>query len=158
VNLQLAQTQLKRREFKKAEAHADQVLALDTAAEGNPINDKMAVAAMTAKAEAQIGQKKSMAAVETYQKLLDRFEGKMPVANIRYKVGQILFDRGDLKGAADVWKRLDGTKDELLWKVGREKLEQAKWQGDYNKYINRIPAMAAPNSSAKQDSKQETKR
>jgi tetratricopeptide (TPR) repeat protein len=158
VNLQLAETQLKRQEYKKAEVHADKVLALDTNAEGNPINDKMVIQAMTAKADAQLGQKQSMAAVETYQKLLDRFEGKLPVANVRYKVGEILYERGDLKGAGDVWKPLQGTKDELLWKLGKEKLEQSKWQADYNKYINRIPAMSASGKTRSPASQKETKR
>ena len=83
-----------------------------------------------------------MAAIETYQKLLDRFETKLPLASVRYKVGQILFDRGDLKGAGEVWQHLAGTPNDLLWKIGKEKLDNAQWQDDYTKYTNRIPAMA----------------
>jgi tetratricopeptide (TPR) repeat protein len=140
VHLKLAQIYNKLGDHKQAEAHADKVLA----SEGGetPIPDKTLADAFNAKGEALFGEKKSLAAVETYQKLLDRFESKMPLANVRYKVGQILFDRGDLKGAEEVWKRLEGTPNDLLWKIGKEKLDNSKWQDDYTKYTNRIPAMA----------------
>ncbi len=140
VHLQLAQTYMRSNDPKKAEEFAEKVLK----AEGGetPVADKVVAAALQVKGDALLAQKKSMAAVEAYQTLLERFEQKMPIASVRYKVGQILFDRGDLKGAGDVWRRLEGGPNEFLWKVGREKLEQSDWEGDYKKYINRIPAMA----------------
>ncbi len=49
-----------------------------------------------------------------------------------------------MKGASDMWKRLEGTPNDFLFKVGKEKLEDTKWRGEYNKYISRIPAMASP--------------
>jgi predicted negative regulator of RcsB-dependent stress response len=125
---------------KEAKAHADKVLA----SEGGEtkIVDKILSGAMLVKGDALVSQKKSMAAVEAYQKLLSSYEEKMPLASVRYKVGQILFEQGDMKGAADVWKRLEGTTSEFLYKVGKEKLEDTKWKSDYRKYVNRIPAMA----------------
>jgi TolA-binding protein len=149
VNLQLAQTFLKIGDPVKAEQHADKVLE----AEGGEtaLAEKTVADAMNVKGQALFEQKKALAAVESYQKLLERFEGKMPLANVRYKVGEILFDRGDLQGASEVWGKLQGTQGEFLWKIGREKLEDAKWQDDYTKYTNRIPAMAG---SAKKEKKQ----
>ncbi len=140
VHLKLAQTFIKLGDFKKAEDHAEKVLQ----SEGSetPVPDKTIAQALSAKAEALMGEKKALGAVETYQKLLDRYESKMPLANVRYKVGQILYDRGDLNGANEVWKRLAGTPNDLLWKLGKEKLDQSKWQDDFTKYIQRIPAMA----------------
>ncbi len=157
VELHLAQAYLKLGDPKHAEAHAEKVLQAAAAApstEGeveNPIAEKVLSDAYQVKAQAQVEQKKEMAAVETYQKLLDRFEDKMALGSVRYKVGQILFDRGDLKGAHDVWQRLEGSKNDLLWKVGKEKLDQSQWQADYNKYIKRIPAMV---HSGRKESKQ----
>jgi tetratricopeptide (TPR) repeat protein len=140
VHLKLAQTYNKMGDFKQAEAHAEKVLQSESGE--TPIPPKIVADALNAKAEALLGDKHQMAAVETYQKLLDRFENKMPLASVRYKVGQILFDRGDMKGATDVWKHLEGTPNDLLWKIGKEKIDQTKWQDDYTKYMNRIPAMA----------------
>lgn len=141
VNLQLAQTYLKLGDPKQAEFYADRVLKADEGETQLP--DKILADAYSAKGEAEVALKKPMAAVETYQKLLERYESKMPLASVRYKVGQILYERGDFKGANDVWQRLQGTSGDFLWKVGREKLEDTKWRGDYNKYISRIPAMSA---------------
>lgn len=165
VHLELAQTYLKLGDAKKAEVHADKVLQAEAEAaksgeaEGEDKTkqypSKLIVDAYAAKAEALMGQKKAMAAVEAYQKLLERYEDKMNLGSTRYKVGQILFDRGDIKGAADVWKRLQGSKDDLLWKIGKEKLDQTKWQDDYTKYIKRIPAMISkPPAKTQQESKQ----
>lgn len=139
VHLQLAQTFLKLNDPKQAEAHAQKVL--DAEGGETKIPDKVVADALNAKGEALVAQKKSLGAVESFQSLLARFEDKMPLASVRYRVGQILFDRGDLKGASEVWKKLEGTPNEFLWKIGREKLEDAKWQDDYTKYTNRIPAM-----------------
>lgn len=142
VNLQLAQTFMKLGNASQAEVYADRVLK----AEGGEtiLPEKVLADAYNVKGDAELKQKKAMAAVETYQKLLERFEAKLPLANVRYQVGQILFERGDLKGAADVWKRLEGTPNEFLWKIGKEKLEDTKWRDEYHKYISRIPAMEAP--------------
>jgi tetratricopeptide (TPR) repeat protein len=145
VHLQLAQTYNKLAEYKKAENHANQVL--QTPSGETPIADKVVADALNAKADALMGQSKAMAAVEVYQTLLDRFESKFPLGNVRYKLGQILFDRGDLQGAASVWQHLAGTSNDLLWKIGKEKLDQSQWQDDYNKYTNRIPAMARAKES-----------
>lgn len=140
VNLKLAQNFMKMGDAKQAEYHAGKVLE----AEGGEtkVADKVIAGALTVKADALLQQKKALSAVETYQKLLERFEDKMPLASVRYKVGQILFDRGDIKGASDVWKRLEGTPNEFLYKIGQEKIDDTKWRDEYNKYIDRIPAMA----------------
>ena len=74
---------------------------------------------------------------------------------MRYQTGQILFDRGDLPGATEVWRRLEGTRGEFLGKVGRERLADAKWRDDYNKYIGRIPAMADRKDAMKEKTKEQ---
>lgn len=139
VHLQLAQTYLKMDDPKQAEIYADKALQ----AEGGetPLSEKTISGALQVKGDSLFAQKKAMAAVESYQKLLERFETKLPLASVRYKVGQILFDRGDFQGANEAWKRLEGTPNDFLWKIGKEKLEDSQWKGDYKKYVNRIPAM-----------------
>ena len=140
VNLQLAQTFLKLKNPAQAETYADRALA----AEGGEtkIDDRVLSAGLKAKGDAQLAGGRAMAAVETYQRQLQRFEESQPLAAVRYQVGQILFDRGDRKGATEVWRRLEGTSGEFLGKVGAEKLKDAQWKDEYNKYISRIPAMA----------------
>lgn len=152
VNLQLAQNFMKSGDPKQAEHHATKVLE----AEGGetPFPDQLIADALSVQGDALLAQKRGLSAVDSYQKLLERFEDKMPLSTIRYKVGEILFERGDLNGAAEVWKRLEGTPNEFLAKIGREKIEDSKWKGDYNKYINRIPTMSSQKTGKKQESKQ----
>lgn len=140
VNLQLARTYMKLGEPKEAEVYADRALAAEKGEQ--KIAPKVIADAMNVRGDALYAQKKSIAAVETYQKLLERFEANMPLGNVRYRVGQILFERGDLKGAADAWQRLEGTPQDFLWKLGKEKLADAQWKDEYSKYTGRIPAMA----------------
>ncbi len=152
VNLQLAQNYLKAGDVKQAEAYAEKVLQAQNVPSESAISEKVIASAMNVKGDALFAQKKALAAVEAYQGMLERFEGKQPLANVRYRVGQILFDRGDFKGASDVWQKLEGTPNEFLWKVGKEKLADAQWQGDYTKYTNRIPAMVSKEQSTKKES------
>ncbi|NJL23739.1 MAG: tetratricopeptide repeat protein [Calothrix sp. SM1_5_4] len=139
VNLQLAQTFMKLGDAKQAESYADRVLRSEGGETAVP--ERVVAEAYAVKGDALLAQKKSLAAVESYQKMLERFEGTMPLASVRYKAGRILFEGGDLKGAADIWARLQGTPNEFLYKVGKEKLDDSKFRDEYNKYINRIPAM-----------------
>ena len=148
VYLQLAQTFMKVNDPKQAEIYADKTLTSEGGETKVP--EKIIAEALSVKGDAQFAQHKAMGAVESYQKMLERFEAKMPLASVRYKVGQILFDRGDMQGASEVWKRLQGTPNEFLWKIGREKLEDSKWKGDYNKYMNRIPAMTTSKANSKE--------
>lgn len=105
--------------------------------------------AIELKGDALLGQKRAMAAIEVYQNLLEQFETKRPLGAVRYKVGQLLYDRGDIKAAEAAWGKLQGGANEIFWDLAKEKLEQLKWQDDYKKYANRIPAMKAPKSEEK---------
>lgn len=145
----LASIDFKAGDFKSAEANASKVIGLDS--KDSPLPDKLIARAYQTKGEALVGQKKSMAAVEVFQSLLEKYEEKLPLGLTRYQLGKILFDRGDMKGAEAVWRRLAGTANDVLWKMGEEKLKATSWQDEYNKYIDRIPAMV---NDKKQESSQ----
>lgn len=82
------------------------------------------------------------AAVKTFAKLLEAYEGKRPMASIRYKMGQISFLKGEPQKAAEVWKDLKGKENDFWYKLSQEQLKNSEWQDDYKKYIKRIPAMS----------------
>jgi tetratricopeptide (TPR) repeat protein len=82
------------------------------------------------------------AAVKTFGKLLDAYESKRPMAAIRYKMGQISFQKGEPQKAAEVWKNLKGKENDFWYKLAQEQLKNSEWQDDYKKYIKRIPAMS----------------
>ena len=52
----------------------------------------------------------------------------------------VLFKNGDLNGAEKIWNGLDAEKNSMYKRLSQEKLENAKWESEYKKYIDRIPA------------------
>lgn len=135
VQVHLAELQLRTGDYEAAEINLDRVLT------GKDVKDDLRAKALELKGNSLLGQKRTMAAIEVYQTLLEQYEPKRPLGSVRYKVGQLLFDRGDLKGAENVWGKLQGGSNEILWDLAKEKLDHAKWQDEYRKYVKRIPAM-----------------
>lgn len=80
-------------------------------------------------------------AVATYQALLDAYEKKRPLASIRYRLGQIQFDQGEIKKAAVTWSDFKGEKTEFWKNLAQEQLKNSEWRDEYKRYIQRIPAM-----------------
>jgi tetratricopeptide (TPR) repeat protein len=107
--------------------------------------------AIHAKALEKMGEryfelKKVPEAVATYEKLLEKYETSLPLASVRYRLGRIHFDKGEIKKAADAWKNLSESKD-LVWnKLAQENLKSAQWTDDYKQYLKRIPAMTKQES------------
>jgi tetratricopeptide (TPR) repeat protein len=147
IHLDLAETFMKLKQPKQAESHADRVLR----SEGSEakVADPVLASAMRIKAESLVQQGQPLAAVEAYQRLLERFESSQPLAQQRFEAGRLLFQKGDHQGAEQLWSRLRGTPNELLFKVGQEKLEDAKFRDEYDRYIQRIPAMSNPPKGAR---------
>ncbi|WP_413291624.1 tetratricopeptide repeat protein [Bdellovibrio sp. HCB337] len=81
-------------------------------------------------------------AIGAFDKLLNTYEEKRPLASIRYKMGQIYFKKGDVQKAADVWSKLKSHKSQFWYNLAQEQLKNSEWRGDYKKYIDRIPAMS----------------
>ncbi len=81
-------------------------------------------------------------ALTTYNRLLSLYEAKTPMASVRYKVGQLYFKKGEIQKATDAWKDLKGQQNDFWYNLAQEQLKNSEWQGDYKKYIQRIPAMS----------------
>ena len=97
---------------------------------------------MRAKGLALENQKKDVAAVEVYTQLLEKFPDHSESEGVRYRMGEILFKKSDIKGAAKVWATLKSGKGDVYGHLADQKLKQANWETDYKKYIQRIPAMS----------------
>jgi hypothetical protein len=87
-------------------------------------------------------------AAKSYRDLLEAYEASRPLASVRYRLGQLLYQDGDLKGAEAVWKELKPDKDNLWQRLAAEQMQGAKWQNEYKKYLNRIPAAVDLRDSA----------
>lgn len=91
--------------------------------------------------------KKMPEAIAAYEKLLEKYESSVPLAAVRYRLGRIHFDKGEIKKAADTWKPLSDSKDSVWNKLAQENLKSAEWNDDYKQYLKRIPAMNRESST-----------
>lgn len=89
------------------------------------------------------GNKKD--SIQAFEKLLDQYENQKPLSSMRYQLGQIHFDLGEIKKAEDVWSQLKGKQNDVWYNLAQEQLSNTKWKDEYNKYIQRIPAMSERN-------------
>lgn len=138
--LDLAQIEFK--EGKKKEAleslsHVD-ILMEDS----QKVNPETHAKALELTAQIHDESKDYDKALKSYEKLLDKYEKAKPMESVRYRVGKIYFDKGDIKKASQAWEPLKDRKN-LFWsKLAQEQLQNANWNGEYKKYIQRIPAMS----------------
>lgn len=114
------------------------------------VSEATHLTALEKMAELQMDLKQNDAAAQTYQKLLDRYEKSKPLASLRYRLGKIYFDRGEVKKASDIWKSFEGDKQGFWAKLANENLKNADWNEDYKKYLKRIPAMSGESAGGTQ--------
>lgn len=119
----------------------DKILTMQ--AQGTNVDDEIVAKSLELKGNVLVKEGKELAAVETFQALLDKYETEKTLSSVRYRSGQILFDKGDILGAEKIWSRLNPKRDGVYLRLAQEKLENAKWNADYKKYIQRIPAMSS---------------
>lgn len=140
VELRLAELLNQSGKYEEAQKYTD--LIEKQKAKNQVTSDEVWAQTLEAKGNALLGRGDDVAAVDAYQSLLEQFEGKRPLETVRYKVGQILFKKGNVKAAEKIWARLDGEKASVYKKLADEKLKNAAWQDEYKQYIKRIPAMS----------------
>ncbi|MCB0414325.1 MAG: tetratricopeptide repeat protein [Bdellovibrionales bacterium] len=141
--LKLAELQLKTKDYRDAEMSADHVIS-DIKYDADKFSDqqKKLAKALEYKALALQSQGREMAAVQVYLDLLDKFDSKKPLGEIRYTAGEILFKKDDLKGAQKIWSAFNGKENEFYKQLADEKLKQLEWERNYKRYNDRIPAMS----------------
>lgn len=141
IYLELAQIQSDMKKYADAEVQLSKVvsMAVDTKLVPNELYSK----AQELKGDVLLAQGKKDEAISAYKDLLENFEATSQLGSIRYKVGKLLFQQGKLADAEKVWTPLAQKPENKLWaQMAKEQLTHAKWQDDYKKYIDRIPAMS----------------
>lgn len=94
-----------------------------------------------------MGQGKPLKVIPVYEAILEKYEEKKSLGAIRYKLGEIYFNKGDLAKAAKTWSEFKGDKSTFWQNLAQEKLKDAQWVDGYKKYIKRIPAMTDSDES-----------
>lgn len=81
--------------------------------------------------------------------MIDTYSDKSEVNAYRYRLGKILFDEGNIQGATEIWKALEQNNDKFWWGIAKNNLKEKEWRDTYQKYIQRIPAMATVEEKGK---------
>jgi tetratricopeptide (TPR) repeat protein len=151
LHLRIAKMSMTAKDYKDAETHLNQVLAMGK--ENEKADENVQAKALEMKGDVLLARGKRPEAIKTYQSLLAAYETKRPLASVRYKVGQLLFEDGDLKNAENTWNELSDDRDKMWARLAKEQMQGAKWQSEYKKYLTRIPAAADMQKSAASDGK-----
>lgn len=91
----------------------------------------------------ELGKKNE--ALSYFDQLLSQYESSKPLASIRYKLGEIYFEKGELQKATEVWGKFKGPQGEIWNQLAQEQLRNSNWSEENKKYLKRIPAMAERN-------------
>lgn len=138
--LKLAELQLKMNKADDALQALDRVDKLAT--DSGKVSSIAHAKALEKAGDIQLKNNETEKAITAYSKLLERYEDTRPLSSIRYKLGQIYFDRGEVQKASEVWGKFSGEKSAFWKNLAQEQLKNADWRDGYKKYIKRIPAMS----------------
>lgn len=140
VYLRLGKLQVQQKDYKSAEVCFDRILKM--AEDTDVISDDTRFQALEAKSDLLLQTNKREEAIQSYKSLLTLYEKKLPVSAIRYKLGKVYYELGNTIEAERTWSPLALKPEAKFWnKLAQEQLAQAKWEDEYKKYVNRIPAM-----------------
>ncbi len=92
-----------------------------------------------AKGEIAINAKLTKEAIEALSYIIEKGSGEN-LAKEKYQLGDLYFQKGELKKAENVWSSFADKDDQFWSKLANEKMQSAKWQDEYKKYLKRIPA------------------
>lgn len=124
------------KKWDKAVGSADRALKM------NQVAPNLRSSAYSEKVKAQLELGLKASAIETLQAQLEEFEGKSPTEYVRYKLGELLYQEGDISAAEAVWTKLKENGSGVLWKIAEEKIKASQFEENYSRYIDRIPAMS----------------
>jgi tetratricopeptide (TPR) repeat protein len=145
--IRLAKLHANTKNFKEADKELAKVIEMRKAGD---VSDDMHAKALELRGDYFLARGKRGDAIRAYRGLLDEYESKRPLASVRYRIGQILYEDGDLKRAENEWSELKSADGNIWQRLADEQMKSAKWKSEYKKYLNRIPAaeeLRAPQES-----------
>lgn len=139
IYLKLAKAQVQIKNLVAARDNLQKVINLSN--DTQEVDKRVLADALHAQGDILLSLKKNDEALSVYSILLEKFENERSLESVRYRLGKLLFDKGDLKGAENYWKPLQEDKNNVWGKLANEQTKGKVFDDEYNKYINRIPAM-----------------
>lgn len=145
--LTLADIDSKSKDYRDSNRSIDRILQLDE--DSGEVKKDTLVKALQLKADNLVALKDVDAAIAVHKKLLEKYEETYPLESIRYRLGTLQFQKGNLVEAEKTWAQF---KPDSVWsRLAKEQMSHSKWKDDYKKYIQRIPAMSGANGNNKEN-------
>jgi len=141
LHLRIARLLVAENELKSASQHLEEIIAWKKEDPAS-VSDDIHASALETLGDVFVKRGMRKEAAAAYRELLETYEPSRRLAAVRYRLGQLLYQDGDLKGAESVWNGLSASEDGIWRKLAVEQMESAKWQNEYKKYLERIPAAA----------------
>ncbi len=138
LHLRIARLAGATKNFKEADQHLAKIIDMKQGT--GKVSDEIVAKALELRGDLMVTRGNRVEAAKSYRQLLSEFGEKRPLASVRYRLGQLLYEDGDLKSAEAAWNDLKLDKDSMWAKLASEQMQGAKWQKEYKKYLNRIPA------------------
>lgn len=88
-----------------------------------------------------LDQKKDDQAISLLNEVLQKHGNNYNLDQERYLLGDLHFQKGEIKKADQAWKNIVNEKSAVWKQLAHEKLKQAAWDTDFQKHLKRIPAM-----------------
>lgn len=149
IYLRLAKSAVAAKDWKRAARDVAKVLDLQADAGTVPVDTH--AGALELKGDVALARGRKPEAIRAYRELIDAYDGKRPLGSVRYKLGQVLFDLGEMKDAEVAWSALKASSDEVWSRLAQEQMQGAKWQDEYRRYVKRIPALAEAQGEGRGD-------
>ncbi len=140
LHLRLAKILSKTKDFKEADEHLAKIVEFH--ANGDYMPPDVHAQALELRGDLFISRGQRAQGIKAYRDLLSEYEATRPMSSVRYQLGRILFEDGDLKGAEKEWAELKPERDNVWHRLAADQMQGAKWQNEYKKYLKRIPAAA----------------
>lgn len=137
--MHLADLEIKRKQPDLAINHLSDLLI-------SSATEKHKIAAYKKLSDVAITEKRADLAIKTISDLLHGYENKENLSSYRYKLGDLYFNQGEMKKAADVWADIKGNESTFWSQLAQNKLRDASWSEENKKYLKRIPAMSKSES------------
>jgi tetratricopeptide (TPR) repeat protein len=137
--LKLAHIQISQEKYAEALPWVNKVIA---ASEKNPDKIKAETVKQAFELAGDIHTKLKQApqAINSYKTYLNKYGQTGEASPIKYKLGKVYFDSGDLRQAKLAWDDLKNDENGKLWaKMANENMAQANWTSKYGRYL-REPA------------------
>ncbi|MES2854687.1 MAG: tetratricopeptide repeat protein, partial [Bdellovibrionota bacterium] len=121
LHLRIARLQMQSKNYVEADVHLTKISTMK--AGGAKISDDVHAKALELRGDLLVSRGKRSDAVKAYQTLLEQYAEKRPLASVRYRLGRLLFEDGNLKDAEAAWAELQPEKDGLWARLASEHMQ-----------------------------------